>query len=61
MEDYTDGDWVVSIDDTGIPSGGRYVAQIKHTILNKTVTRYAYGVTYDEALENAKKLISEYK
>ncbi len=54
--------WTVTVQDTGVPSGGRFAAKLtKETGYQKFLTRYVYGVSKEEALENAKKEIEESK
>jgi hypothetical protein len=60
--DYVDGDWTVVIQDSGVPSGGRFVAKLqKKTGEQRFLVKYTYGLTKVEALENAQKIIAEYK
>jgi hypothetical protein len=62
--DYEDGNLKVSIEDSGIPTPGRYVAKIELWIEGNehpTFQYYEYGVSKQEALENAKQWIIEYR
>jgi len=64
MADYEEDNFKVEINDSGVPSGGRFVAKVTETLDGATdrfIIRYAYGLTKIEAIENAKKLIKEIK
>jgi len=64
MADYEDGNFSVEINDSGVPSGGRFVAKIIETLEgahDRFIIRYAYGLTKTDAIENAKELIERIK
>jgi hypothetical protein len=64
MADYEDGNLRVNIQDTGVPSGGRFVAEIELWIEGNehpTFQYYVNAVTKDEALQLAKDWINEYR
>jgi len=64
MADYEDGNLKVTISDSGVPSGGRFVAKIELWLEGNehpTFQYYEYGLTKDEALDNAKQWIAEYR